>query len=233
MTMIDCSKSIITFILFWQSKCFCNWHIYNYRCRGVAMVECIWSPKVMAKAQAELDNVVGKSRRVEDVDIPNTKYLQVVIKKALQLHHATPLLIPHMNKKACKMFKYNLPARTMVLVNVGGLAWDPKLWEDPLELKPERFLEGMPHANTNIRGKHIELVPFRSRCWAYPDVSLATMSMHWLWLCWNSSNGRSQTACNLSNWICQTPQGASLHALKLLLQFQRLTCLLFCDKLEA
>ena len=76
----------------------------------------------MAKVQVELDNVVGKSRRVEDVDIPNIKYLQVVIKKALQLHPSTPLLIPHMNKKACKVFKYDLHAGTMVLVNVGGLA---------------------------------------------------------------------------------------------------------------
>lgn len=76
----------------------------------------------MAKAQAELDNVVGRSQRVEDVNTPNLKYLQVVIKKALQLHHATPLLIPHMNKKACNVFKYVLPAGTMVLVNVGGLA---------------------------------------------------------------------------------------------------------------
>lgn len=54
----------------------------------------------MAKAQAELDNVVGRFQRVEDADIPNLEYLQVVIKKALQLHPATPSLIPHMNKKS-------------------------------------------------------------------------------------------------------------------------------------
>lgn len=58
----------------------------------------------MTKAQAELDNVVSRSQWVEDADIPNLKYLQVVIKKALKLHPATPLLIPYMTKKAYNVF---------------------------------------------------------------------------------------------------------------------------------
>lgn len=142
------------------------------------MAEIIRNPKMMAKAQAEIDDVVGRSRRVEDADIPNLKYLQAIVKEALRLHPATPLLFPHMNEKACKVFGYDIPEGTMVLVNAGAIARDPKLWEDPLEFKPERFLEGMAHANTDLKGKHFELVPFGSGRRACPGVAFATTLMH-------------------------------------------------------
>lgn len=176
----------------------------------------------------------GKSRRVEDVDIPNIKYLQVVIKKALQLRPSTPLLIPHMNKKACKVFKYDLPAGTMVLVNVGGLAWDPKLWEDPLELKPERFLEGMPHANTNMRKAYwIGAVQVQvlgmSRCSTHHNVDARS---RWNFVEILQMVAPKQLATCRIGYV-KSRKGLPFTHSNLLLQFQRLACLLFCDSLEA
>nr|AHI15953.1 flavonoid 3',5'-hydroxylase [Pohlia nutans] len=143
-----------------------------------AMSECIRNPTIMRRAQEELDVVVGKSRRVEDGDIPKLKYLQAIIKETLRLHPETPLLLPHKNEDACKAFGYDIPAQTCLMVNVGAIARDPSVWEDPLEFKPERFLDGMPHANVDYQGNHFELLPFGSGRRLCPGMVLGTTMVH-------------------------------------------------------
>ncbi|KAK6161520.1 hypothetical protein DH2020_004901 [Rehmannia glutinosa] len=59
-----------------------------------AMAELMNNPDVMAKAQKELSDVVGLNNIVEELHIPNLKYLEAVIKETLRLHPAIPLLVP-------------------------------------------------------------------------------------------------------------------------------------------
>lgn len=127
-----------------------------------AISECIRNPEVMSKVQSELDAVVGKSRRVEEADIPNLKYLQAVIKETFRLHISPPMLIPRENETACKVLGFDIPKGTTVMVNASAIARDPNIWEDPLEFKPERFLDGSRHASTDLQGNHFELLPFGS-----------------------------------------------------------------------
>ncbi|KAG0597782.1 hypothetical protein M758_12G020200 [Ceratodon purpureus] len=127
-----------------------------------AMAECIHNPEVMTKVQAELDAVVGKSRRVEEADIPNLKYLQAVVKETFRLHISPPMLIPRENENACKILGYDIPKGTTIIVNAAAIARNPSIWEDPLTFKPERFLEGSPSANTDVQGNNFELLPFGS-----------------------------------------------------------------------
>lgn len=126
-----------------------------------AILECIYNANVMSKAQVEFDKVVGTSRRVEDGDIPNLKYLQAIIKENFCLHPVAPLMFPHLNGNDCKVFGYDIPRGTPVFVNIGAIARDPSIWKDSMVFKPKRFLHGMPHANTNVEGKSFELLPFR------------------------------------------------------------------------
>lgn len=137
-----------------------------------ALAECIHNPHVMKKAQAELDVVVGKARRVEDADIPNLKYLQAIVKENYRLHPVAPLLIPHLNANACNVFGYDIPAGTTVFVNVGAITRDPSIWKDPLEFKPERFMDGTPHADMDANGRYFELLPFGSGRRGCPGIVL-------------------------------------------------------------
>lgn len=127
-----------------------------------AMTEILRNPRVLEKAQAELDAVVGKARRVQDSDIPNLKYIRAIVKEALRLHPIIPLLIPHQSNAACKALGYDIPAKTQLLVNVWAIGRDPNLWTNPLEYDPERFLGEGPHAHTNFSGKGFNLLPFGS-----------------------------------------------------------------------
>ena len=141
------------------------------------MAECIRNPHVMSKVQAELDNVVGRSRRVEDADLPNLKYLTATIRETFRLH-LLPMVLPRQNLTACKVFGYDIPAGTMLMVNARAIARDPNIFESPLEFKPERFLEGMPHATTDIQGHTFEILPFGSGRRACPGMTLAIGMVH-------------------------------------------------------
>lgn len=126
------------------------------------MAEILRNPQVLSKAQAELDAVVGQTRRVQESDIPNLKYIKAIVKEAFRLHPVIPLLIPHQSTAACKAFGYDIPAKTRLLVDVWAIGRDPTVWTDPLTFDPERFLSEGPHAKTDFSGKHFHFLPFGS-----------------------------------------------------------------------
>ncbi|KAG5611707.1 hypothetical protein H5410_022988 [Solanum commersonii] len=58
-------------------------------------VKAILHPNVMKKLQIELDYVVGQKGIVEEKDLENLDYLNMVIKEGFRLHPVAPLLLPH------------------------------------------------------------------------------------------------------------------------------------------
>ena len=94
-----------------------------------AISECIRNPTVMREAQLELDEVVSTTRRVEDSNIPNLKYLQAICKETFRLHIPSTILLPHMNPSACKLFGYDIPAETTVMVYLEAMGRDPSIWK--------------------------------------------------------------------------------------------------------
>ncbi|KAK3149271.1 hypothetical protein QOZ80_3AG0215170 [Eleusine coracana subsp. coracana] len=99
-------------------------------------------PEALRKAQAEIDAVVGTSRLLTVDDVPRLSYLHCVITETLRLYPGAPLLLPHESATDCKVGGYDVPAGTMLLVNVYAIHRDPAVWEEPLEFRPERFEDG-------------------------------------------------------------------------------------------
>ena len=50
------------------------------------MARMVLHPDIQAKAQAELDAVVGRGRGVTDADVANLPYIQCVVKETLRMH---------------------------------------------------------------------------------------------------------------------------------------------------
>ncbi|GJN23240.1 hypothetical protein PR202_gb10872 [Eleusine coracana subsp. coracana] len=98
-------------------------------------------PETLRKAQAEIDAVVGTSRLLTVDDVPRLSYLHCVITETLRLYPGAPLLLPHESSADCKVGGYDVPRGTMLLVNVYAIHRDPAVWENPLEFRPERFIE--------------------------------------------------------------------------------------------
>ncbi|KAL4203303.1 hypothetical protein AMTRI_Chr01g103360 [Amborella trichopoda] len=121
-----------------------------------AMAELIRNPRVQAKAQEELDSVIGHERVMTEADFPRLPYLHCVTKEALRLHPPTPLMLPHKASANVKIGGYDIPKGSNVLVNVWAIARDPTAWKEPLEFRPERFLE----EDVDIKGHDFRLLPF-------------------------------------------------------------------------
>jgi len=126
-----------------------------------AMAEMLKNPSVMARAQEELNCVVGRGRRLEESDLPALPYLQAVCKEAMRLHPSTPLSLPHFSFDACDdVDGYRVPANTRLLINIWAIGRDPAAWEAPLEFRPERFLPGGAAEKVDPLGNYFELIPF-------------------------------------------------------------------------
>ncbi|GJX07678.1 cytochrome P450 CYP82D47-like protein [Tanacetum coccineum] len=98
------------------------------------------NPLILAKAQRELENRVGRDRKVEESDLKDLVYLQAIIKEAMRLYPAAPLLVPHESTEECIVGGYTIPKGTRLLVNIWKVQHDPQIWTDPFEFQPERFL---------------------------------------------------------------------------------------------
>ncbi|XP_043695095.1 xanthotoxin 5-hydroxylase CYP82C2-like [Telopea speciosissima] len=132
--------------------------------------------KVLTKAQDELDIQIGKDRNVEDKDIDKLVYLQAIIKETLRLYPAGPLLVPHEAIEDCNFSSgFRVLKGTRVFVNAWKIHRDPRVWSNPLEFQPERFLTS--HADVDVRGKNFELIPFGSGRRSCPGILFALQSL--------------------------------------------------------
>ncbi|KAG6529001.1 hypothetical protein ZIOFF_011193 [Zingiber officinale] len=109
-----------------------------------AISELVRNPEKQRKAAEELEQVVGRGRWVEEDDIPRLPYLVAIVKETMRLHPAAPLLMPRLSREHAVAGEdcggYEVPAGTIVLVNVWAMGRDPDVWEAPEEFWPERFL---------------------------------------------------------------------------------------------
>jgi cytochrome P450 len=139
-----------------------------------AMAEAIRNPRIMKKAQAELDEVIGNDRRFEESDIDRLPYLHALVREVLRLHPPTPLMIPHRAESRCEVAGYMIPKNTKVLVNAWAIGRDPNIWNEPLEFKPERFME----SEIEYKGQNFELIPFGAGRRICPALPLAHRMVH-------------------------------------------------------
>ncbi|CAA7038106.1 unnamed protein product [Microthlaspi erraticum] len=135
------------------------------------MAEIINNPIIIERLKEEIDSVVGKSRLVQEKDLPNLPYLQAVIKEALRLHPPAPY-IPREFQQGCKIGGFSVQGKTRLVVNLYSVMRDPNVWEDPLEFKPERFLTWQQEERKEQALKYIPFGGGRRGC---PASNLANM----------------------------------------------------------
>ncbi|XP_010437977.1 PREDICTED: cytochrome P450 82C4-like [Camelina sativa] len=133
--------------------------------------------EMLKKAQDEIDLHVGRDRNVEDSDINNLVYLQAIIKETLRLYPAGPLLGPREAMEDCTVAGYNVSSGTRLIVNVWKIQRDPKVYKEPNEFRPERFITGEAK-EFDVRGQNFELMPFGSGRRSCPGSSLAMQVLH-------------------------------------------------------
>jgi cytochrome P450 len=76
------------------------------------------SPEVQAKAQRELDEVIGRGRLPNFSDRVNLLYMDTIYKELLRCHPAVPLGIPHSLTADDEYEGMRIPKGSIVLANV-------------------------------------------------------------------------------------------------------------------
>ncbi|KAL0350519.1 UNVERIFIED_CONTAM: cytochrome [Sesamum radiatum] len=104
-----------------------------------AMAVLLNHPQKLDKARAEIDNLVGDDRLVNESDLSNLPYLHNIIMETFRLFPASPLLVPHEASVDCKLGGYDIPKGTIVQVNAWAIHRDPTVWDDSISFNPERF----------------------------------------------------------------------------------------------
>ncbi|CAI0382877.1 unnamed protein product [Linum tenue] len=102
-------------------------------------------PIAMRKVQEELRQKVKDKGFVKEEDIQQLPYFKAVIKEAMRLQPAVPLLVPRESIQKCSLGGYEIPAKTII-------HWG----ENPDEFKPERFVG----KSVDVKGSNFELIPF-------------------------------------------------------------------------
>ncbi|XP_009372222.2 dimethylnonatriene synthase [Pyrus x bretschneideri] len=127
--------------------------------------------KVLKSAQEELDIHVGKDRWVQESDLTNLKYLQAILKETLRLYPPGPITGLREAMEDCHLGGYFVPKSTRLLVNIWKLQRDPRIWANPCEFQPERFMT--THADMDFKGQsNFEYIPFSAGRRSCPGMTL-------------------------------------------------------------
>ncbi|MBA0729312.1 hypothetical protein Golax_025938 [Gossypium laxum] len=137
------------------------------------------NPRVLKKAQDELDMHVGKHRPLEESDIQNLVYLQAIVKETLRLYPSQPVIgLPAALEDCILSTGYHIPSGTRLMVNAWMIQRDELVWSEPHDFQPERFLT--TKKDMDFQGQTFELIPFGSGRRSCPGVSLALKMLHFI-----------------------------------------------------
>ncbi|KAI4317198.1 hypothetical protein L6164_025089 [Bauhinia variegata] len=146
------------------------------------IAELVLHPETQEKLYNEIHEIVGE-RSVTDSDAARMPYLQAVVKEALRVHPPGPLL-SWARLSTSDVHLSNgmvIPANTTAMVNMWAITHDPRLWDAPMEFRPERFLETQGGADVDVKGSDLRLAPFGAGRRVCPGKNLGLVTVT-LWV---------------------------------------------------
>ncbi|XP_028767215.1 cytochrome P450 89A2-like [Neltuma alba] len=156
-------------------------------------------PQVQQRLADEIREVMGEreDKEVKQEDLNRLPYLKAVILEGLRRHPPTHFPLTHAVSEDVVLNGYLVPKKGTVNFMLAEMGWDPKVWEDPMEFRPERFLNDNGEWNGmewdaseafDIKGgKEMKMVPFglgRRMC---PASNMAMLHLEYFTanLIWN------------------------------------------------
>ncbi|OAX35687.1 cytochrome P450 [Rhizopogon vinicolor AM-OR11-026] len=97
-------------------------------------------PEVQAKAQADIDRVIGKDRLPDFNDRPALPYVDAILRETLRWNPVFPMGIPHATTTSDIYKGYFIPKGVTVIANTWAMTHNEEKYPNPDEFKPERFI---------------------------------------------------------------------------------------------
>lgn len=151
------------------------------------MANLVKYPHVQERVVEEIREVVGEreERIVKEEELQKLVYLKAVILEGLRRHPPGHFVLPHAVTQDVVLNDYLVPKNGTVNFMVAEIGWDPKVWEDPMAFKPERFLNDELFDITG--SKEIKMMPFGAGRRICPGYNLALLHLEYFVanLVWN------------------------------------------------
>ncbi|KAL8581441.1 hypothetical protein ACOMHN_004326 [Nucella lapillus] len=129
-------------------------------------------PLVQEKCFQEISEVLGPHRPPSMSDRPQLVYLEATIQEVMRRADIGPLAGVHAASHDVTFRDYVIPKGTTVLIDLSSVLQDPKIWGDPENFRPERFIG--PDGKLT---KPDEFIPFLTGRRMCLGESLARMEM--------------------------------------------------------
>ncbi|KAL4379697.1 hypothetical protein GQ457_02G028660 [Hibiscus cannabinus] len=146
------------------------------------MANLVKYPDIQEKLLMEIKGVVGEGEEeVKEEDLQKMPYLKAVILEGLRRHPPAHFLLPHRVTKDVVLNDFLLPNKIIINFMVAEMGMDPKVWEDPMVFKPERFLksDGSEESFDMTGSKGIKMMPFGAGRRICPALGLALLHLEY------------------------------------------------------
>ncbi|KAM7280419.1 hypothetical protein ACFE04_007553 [Oxalis oulophora] len=145
-------------------------------------------PQIQERLFIEINSVMADKEEkgeVKEEYLQKMPYLKAVILEGLRRHPPGHFVLPHKVTEDVVLNGYRLPENGTVNFMVAEMGWDPKVWENPMEFKPERFLNDEVFDITGSR--EIKMMPFGAGRRICPGYGLAMLHLEYFVanLVWN------------------------------------------------
>jgi cytochrome P450 len=105
-------------------------------------------PEVLKKAQAIVDEGVGRNRLPNFEDLGQLPYITAIIRETFRWRTVAPVAILHAVTTDSVFSDYFIPKGATVFALSQHIHEDYELYPDPHGFKPERFLDDIGRLNT-------------------------------------------------------------------------------------
>ncbi|CAG0918415.1 unnamed protein product [Notodromas monacha] len=141
----------------------------------------IENPECQEKIHDEIDAVIGNERCVQWADHKKMHYTQAAIHEAWRLPGVTSNAIDHRLIADMEIGGYHVPKETIIVPLIRSVHSNPKYWDNPLEFKPERFLDKngefqIPNKDAYMPFSTENWVPFASSRTAFYSAVVAFLA---------------------------------------------------------
>ncbi|PON77594.1 Cytochrome P450, E-class, group I [Parasponia andersonii] len=153
------------------------------------MANLVKHPEIQHKLYEEIKEAVGNGRvgEIEEEDLQRMPYLKAVILEGLRRHPPGHFVLPHAVTEDVVLDGHLVPKKGSVNFMVAEIGWDPKVWEDPMAFKPERFLLVNNNSDNNDKkvefditgNREIKMMPFGAGRRICPGFALAMLHLEY------------------------------------------------------
>ncbi|NWS40197.1 CP2J2 protein, partial [Probosciger aterrimus] len=98
-------------------------------------------PEIQARAQDEIDAVIGRARQPALQDRNNMPYTNAVIHEVQRKSNIIPFNVPRLTTKDTFVDGFFIPKGTIMVTNLTSVMFDKNVWETPDTFNPGHFLK--------------------------------------------------------------------------------------------